>query len=169
MNQEKIYSRLIEIETKLAEYDKRFSKIYSELYEYKNKKIKTQIFYSGQIFDSYSLIIDIIKSAKHKILLIDNYADSSVLKMLAKKNKNVEVCLVTLPNTHISNLDILKFNSQYPIIKIVRTNKFHDRFILIDNSLLYHCGASLKDFGKKCFAINKISDNTFIEFISNIV
>lgn len=169
MNEEKIYSRLVELEAKLNDYDKRFSQLYTELQEYKNKEIRTQIFYSGQIFDSYSFIIDIIKSAKHKILLIDNYADSSVLKMLAKKNENVEVCLVTLPNAHISNLDILKFNGQYPTIRIVRTNKFHDRFILIDNSLLYHCGASLKDFGKKCFAINKISDSNFIEFVSNMV
>lgn len=169
MNEEKIYSRLVELEAKLNDYDKRFSQLYTELQEYKNKEIKTQIFYSGQIFDSYSLIIDIIKSAKQKILLIDNYADSSVLKMLAKKNENVEVNLITLPNAHISNLDILKFNNQYPTIKIVRTNKFHDRFILIDNSLLYHCGASLKDFGKKCFAINQISDSNFVEFVSNIV
>lgn len=130
------------------------------------KEFSQKIFFDGQIWDSYSLIIDIIKTAKNKILIIDNYIDDSILKMLTKKNKDVEVVILTSQNCDINKLDINKFNKQYPTLKIARSNKFHDRFIVIDNKELYHCGASLKDLGKKCFAINKMEDIKFIESMS---
>lgn len=114
------------------------------------------------------MIIDIIKTAKNKIVIIDNYIDDSILKMLSKKNKDVEVVLLTSQNCNVSKLDVNKFNKQYPTLKIARSNKFHDRFIVIDNKELYHCGASLKDLGKKCFAINKMEDIKFIENIVNL-
>ena len=113
------------------------------------------------------MIIDIIQKAKHKILIIDNYIDASILKMLSKKNRNVEVIILTLQNTSLNKLDINKFNKQYPTLKVAYTNKFHDRFIVIDNKELYHIGASLKDLGKKCFAISRIEDDEYIEKISN--
>ena len=90
-----------------------------------------------------------------------------MLKMLSKKNKDVEVVILTTQNSNIRKLDIQKFNKQYPVLKLAYTNKFHDRFIIIDNKELYHIGASLKDLGKKCFAISKIEDDEYIEKISN--
>ena len=87
--------------------------------------------------------------------------------MLSKKGKNVEVVLLTSNKTNISKLDIQKFNKQYPVLKVSTSNKFHDRFIIIDNKELYHCGASIKDLGKKCFGINKIKDECIIEKIIN--
>ena len=90
--------------------------------------------------------------------------------MLQKKNKNVEVVILTLQNCTITKLDIKKFNEQYPTLKIATTNKFHDRFIIIDNKDLYHCGASLKDLGKKCFAISKIDDDGILKRLNeNII
>ena len=91
----------------------------------------------------------------------------SILKMLSKKNKDVEVVILTSQNSNLNKLDINKFNKQYPILKVAYTNKFHDRFIVIDNKELYHVGASLKDLGKKCFAISKIEDDEYIDKISN--
>ncbi len=88
--------------------------------------------------------------------------------MLSKKNRNVEVAILTSQNCDISKLDINKFNKQYPTLKIARSNKFHDRFIIIDNKELYHIGASLKDLGKKCFAISKIEDREYIEKMSAV-
>ena len=82
--------------------------------------------------------------------------------MLSKKNKNVEVVILTSNKSNIQKLDIDKFNKEYPTLKIARTNKFHDRFVIIDNKELYHCGASIKDLGKKCFAINKMEDISII-------
>ena len=89
--------------------------------------------------------------------------------MLQKKNKNVEVIILTSQNCNLTKLDVKKFNEQYPTLKMVKTDKFHDRFIIIDNKELYHCGASLKDLGKKCFGINKIEEKDFIENINKII
>ena len=159
--------RMLEQNKILTEHEKKFEKVFDELQ--KNEKIgfKQSIFFDGQIFDAYSLIIDIIKKAKQSILIIDNYIDDSILKMLSKKNKDVEVVILTSQNSNIKKLDIQKFNKQYPVLKLTYTNKFHDRFIVIDNKELYHIGASLKDLGKKCFAISKIEDNEYIEKISD--
>ena len=87
--------------------------------------------------------------------------------MLIKKNKNVEVVIITSNKSNIENIDIKKFNKEYPVLKVAKTNKFHDRFIIIDNKELYHCGASIKDLGKKCFAINKIEDISIIDKLVN--
>ena len=87
--------------------------------------------------------------------------------MLTKKNKNVEVIIMTSNKSNIENIDVKKFNKEYPILKVAKTDKFHDRFIIIDNKELYHCGASIKDLGKKCFAINKIEDVSIIDKLVN--
>ena len=87
--------------------------------------------------------------------------------MLTKKKKDIEVVILTSNKSNIENLDIQKFNKEYPTLKIAKTNKFHDRFIVIDNKKMYHLGASIKDLGKKCFAISKIEDDEYIDKISN--
>ena len=160
-----IFERLTNIEYKLLEHDKKFNEVLNQLQVEEN--IKQKIFFEGQIYDAYSLIIDIIKKANKKILIIDNYIDDSVLKMLTKKNNNVEVVILTSDKSNIQQIDIQKFNKEYPILKVAKTNKFHDRFIIIDNEEMYHLGASIKDLGKKCFGINKIEDVEIIEKILN--
>ena len=159
-----IFERLTNVEYKLLEHDKKFDEIFDSLL--KKEEFKQKIFFGGQIYDAYSLVIDIIKRAKSKIIIIDNYIDDSTLKILVKKNKNVEVVILTSKKSNISKLDIQQFNKEYPILKVAKTDKFHDRFIIIDNKELYHCGASIKDLGKKCFGINKIDD---IEIINKFV
>ena len=156
-----VFERLTNVEYKLLEHDKKFDEVFNQLQHEEN--IKQKIFFEGQIYDAYSLIIDIIKKAKQKILIIDNYIGESVLKMLAKKNKMVEVIIITSNKSTIENIDIQKFNKEYPILKIAKTNKFHDRFIVIDNKEMYHLGASIKDLGNKCFGINKIEDMEIIK------
>ncbi len=167
-NNANIFNVSTKIENKFLEYDRKFDIVFDELQNKKETEFKQKIFFNGQIYDSYSLIIDIIKRAKSKILIIDNYIDDSILKMLSKKNQNVEVFILTSQNCNLNKLDILKFNKQYPTLKISYTNKFHDRFIVIDNKELYHLGASLKDLGKKCFAISKIEDVEYIEKFNKI-
>lgn len=160
-----LFERLTNAEYKLLEHDRKFDKIFDQL---QNKEcIKQKIFFEGQIYDAYSLIIDIIKNADKKILIIDNYIDDSILKMLTKKNKNVEVLLLTSDKSNIQKIDMQKFNKQYPTLKVAKTNKFHDRFIIIDNKEMYHLGASIKDLGKKCFGINKIEDMDIINKVIN--
>ena len=163
----KLFKRLTNVECKILEHDKKFDIVFNELQKDEKMEFKQKIFFDGQIYDAYSLIIDIIKKAKQKILIIDNYIDDSILKMLSKKNQKVEVVILTLQNSKLNKLDITKFNKQYPVLKLAYTNKFHDRFIVIDNKELYHVGASLKDLGKKCFAISKIEDKEYLKRISN--
>ena len=165
-----LFEKVITIENKMdkkfIEQDKKFDIIFDQLQLEEN--IKQRIFFDGQIYDAYSIIIDIIKKANNKILIIDNYIDDSILKMLTKKKNNVEVVILTSDKSNIDNLDIKKFNKEYPILKVAKTNKFHDRFIVIDNKEMYHLGASIKDLGKRCFAINRIEDIEIIEKMINL-
>ena len=156
-----VFERLTSIEYKLLDYDKKFDEVFNQFQSQDN--IKQRVFFEGQIYDAYSIIIDIIKKAKKKILIIDNYIDDSILKMLTKKKNNVEVIILTSDKSNIQNLDIKKFNKEYPVLKVKKTSKFYDRFIVIDDKEMYHLGASIKDLGNKCFAINKIEDIEIIE------
>ena len=156
-----IFKRLTTVEYKMLEYDENFDKLFNAL---EPKKIEKQrIFFNGEIYDSYSLIIDLISEAKNMIIIIDNYIDKSILDILIYKKDNVKIELITSSH-YLTKLDINKFNQQYPNLNIKYSNIFHDRFIIIDN-ILYHLGASLKDLGKKCFAINKIEDKEYLEKI----
>lgn len=167
LNNAQVFERLTNVEYKLLEHDKKFNEIFNEMQHEEN--VKQKIFFDGQIYDAYSILAKIIKKANNKILIIDNYIDDTILELLTKKDKNVEVTIITSNNSKILNLDVQKFNKEYPILKIIKSNKFHDRFIVIDDSELYHCGASLKDLGKKCFGINRIDDNEYIKKLNNLM
>ena len=122
------------------------------------KESNNHIFYEGQIYDAYSLLIDILSKAKKEIIIIDNYAGKKLFDII--RNINVKVKIYT---ENIDNISKEKYEKQYSNIEIINTNIFHDRFIIIDNRVLYHSGASFKDLGKKCFAITKIVDNNILE------
>ncbi len=115
------------------------------------------IFFEGQVFDAYLFVADLIKSAKESLVLIDNYVDESVLSLLSKRNKGVTATIYTSNLTKELKLDLKKHNVQYPTIDIKIFAKSHDRFLIIDNQIVYHIGASLKDLGKKWFAFSKIT------------
>ena len=113
------------------------------------------IFYDGQIFDAYVFVSDLVKSAKQRIILIDNYVDESVLLLLSKRAPGVSAEIRTGRMPEQLRLDIQKHNSQYTPVTIVRTQNIHDRFLIVDD-VVYHIGASLKDLGKKLFAFSKL-------------
>ena len=117
------------------------------------------IFFNGQIFDAYTFVCDLIRSAKKQIILFDNYIDESVLKMLDKHSDGVEVSILTKSISPQLQLDIDKHNSQYSPIKLEIFTNSHDRFLCIDDTV-YHIGASLKDLGKKWFAFSKMEIDT---------
>ena len=114
------------------------------------------VFYDGQIFDAYKFAIDLIRSAKVSLLLIDNYVDESVLLMLSKRNAGVKADIYTQAVSHQLQLDVQKHNSQYPPIGVHTYKKCHDRFLIIDGTEVWHIGASLKDLGKKMFAFSRL-------------
>ena len=122
------------------------------------KESNNHIFYEGQIYDAYSLLIDILSKAKKEIIIIDNYAGKKLFDII--RDINVKVKIYT---ENIDNISKEKYEKQYSNIEIINTNTFHDRFIIIDNRVLYHSGASFKDLGKKCFAITKIVDDNILK------
>ena len=126
--------------------------------EEKNKR--NSIFFEGQIYDAYSLLIDILNKSNKEIIIVDNYAGKELLDILKDMNKDI-----TIVSKNINNELINKYLSQYQNITFIHNNSFHDRFIIIDNKILYHCGSSFKDLGKKCFGINMIDDKFIINNI----
>ena len=117
--------------------------------------LKEGVFYDGQIFDAYAFASELIKSARQRIVLVDNYIDESVLLMLAKRNEGVTAEIVTRQTNGTLALDIDRHNRQYPPITIRESHRYHDRFLIVDDTV-YHIGASLKDLGKKLFAFSKM-------------
>ena len=122
------------------------------------KESNNHIFYEGQIYDSYSLLIDILSKARKEIIIIDNYAGRELFNIIKDIKVNIKVYTENIDNTAKE-----KYEKQYSNLSIFTTDIFHDRFIIIDNKVLYHSGASFKDLGKKCFAITKIDDTKIIK------
>jgi hypothetical protein len=120
------------------------------------------IFFDGQIFDAWQFVSRLIKDASESIVLIDNYVDESVLMLLSKRNPNVKVVIHTGNITKQLETDLKKHNQQYPRLELKYFSKSHDRFLIIDNKVIYHIGASLKDLGKKWFAFSKIDIDPYL-------
>ena len=139
----------------VLEHEERMKIIENTFSNFKGKN--NHIFFEGQIYDAYSIMLDIINTSKNSITIIDNYIDKNLLDILSKINKRI-----TLITNKYNNEDYNKYKEQYSNIDLIINNKIHDRFIIIDKQTLYHCGASFKDLGKKCFAISKIDDENIL-------
>ena len=142
-------------------------KLLQESFNKMSEKIKNNhLFYDGQIYDAYSLMLDIFNESNKSIIIIDNYIDKNILDILSKTNKDI----IIITNKY-NELDFNKYKQEYNNVKIKIKNKIHDRFIIIDNETLYHCGSSFKDLGNKCFAITKIEDKEILlrllEYLDN--
>jgi hypothetical protein len=162
-----LLQRMDGIERKQLETDKKFEQVFKAL-ESKNIIPNQGIFFEGQVFDAYELASKIIRSAKISIVLIDNYIDETTLTHLSKKAKAVKVLLLTKTMSNQLTLDVKKANEQYGNFEIREFASSHDRFIIIDNSDVYHLGASLKDLGKKWFAFSKMDKNSVSSIIKEI-
>lgn len=147
------------VNSRFLEHEQRLNRIDSKIDFFVRTSLPPMegIFYGGQLFDAYKFAIDLIRSAKKSILLIDNYVDESVLLMLSKRNAGVSADIYTQSISQQLQLDLQKHNSQYPSIDIHIYKKCHDRFLIIDRTDTYHIGASLKDLGKKMFAFSKLN------------
>ena len=151
-----ISSDLIEHSKMLINHENRLNVLENTFDNFKDKN--NHIFFEGQIYDAYSLMIKIFDKALSSIIIIDNYIDKNILDILSKTSRNV-----TLITNKYNNVDYEKYKEQYNNIAIVVNNSFHDRFIILDKKVLYHSGASFKDLGKKCFAITKIESKEILD------
>ena len=159
-NNMQLFNEIVLLKHHQIESDKRIDELFNLMDKYKIDDTQG-IFFQGQIFDAYAKFESFIAQAQKEIILIDNYVDLSILERFSKKKPNVNITIWTAQKTPLTLQDIQRFNSQYPTLIVNHTSKMHDRFLIIDNKILYHIGASLKDLGKKCFAF-EILDKTLI-------
>lgn len=155
-----IYERINQVELRQSEYQKKSEERFEQVFDYiaDHEEVKQKIFFDGQIYDAFSLLVKLVGSAKKSIVLVDNYVDVGTLNILAKKRDAVSVCIYTMKETRLTATDVKNFNKQYPELEVKYTGAFHDRFLIVDEDCTYHIGASLKDAGRKCFAINLLED-----------
>ena len=153
INKNNFEQRLSNVEQKIIDYDNKFNIIFDKMHPVKN----THIFFAGQIYDASSLMLDIINIASRSVIIIDNYIDKNLLDIVSQTKKQV-----TIITKYISEINRQKYNEEYNNLIIYKNKNFHDRFMIIDQKSLYHCGASFKDLGKKCFAINKVEDKEIL-------
>lgn len=162
-----LFERISNVELKQLEYQKQTDEKLEQIFEYisEHEEASQKVFFDGQIYDAFSLIVSLIQKAEKEITLIDGYVDVGTLNLLSKKNENVSVTIYTQKRTRLTKTDTENFNAQYPTLEVKYTKVFHDRFLILDRETAYHVGASLKDAGKKCFGINLIQDTGIIKDI----
>lgn len=162
-----MFARISSVELKQLEYQKSTDEKLERVFEYiaGRRETEQKVFFDGQIYDAFSLFADIVSKADRDIILIDNYIGIDTLNIIRKKKHGVNVTIYTLPKFLLSREDIMKFNSQYPTLTIKTTTKFHDRFLILDGTFAYHVGASLKDAGKKSFAVSLLQDEAMVKSI----
>lgn len=144
-------------------HENRLNLVEETLLSFNNEKDRNDIYFNGQIYDAYSKITDICNSAKESLIIVDNYADNKILDIV--KRLNINVLIITKPNQYLTNQDIIIYNEQYHNLKVKYTNNYHDRYFIIDEKVLYHCGASINRIGYKTFSINEINDEKYIRML----
>lgn len=159
-----LFDRISSVELKQLDYQRKTDARLEQIFECLDAREEPaqKLFFEGQIYDAFSFLTELIASAEKSILLIDGYVDLHTLNLLAKKREGVLVDVYTFPKTQLTAEDVQLFNAQYPRLKVHYTKAFHDRFLLLDNARLYHIGASLKDAGKKCFAVSLMEDEELL-------
>ena len=158
-----ISSNLIEqkyINNLVLTHDNDIKLLQQSFQKFEEKRKINEIYFNGQIYDAYSKIVDIMKKAKEEIIIIDSYADKTVLDMISKLN--TKAILITKENNKLSELDISKYNKQYHNLEIIYNNTFHDRYIILDSSTVYHLGTSINHAGSKTFSTNILTDEFII-------
>ena len=155
-----LFEKVSNIELKQLEYQKQTDEKFDKVFKYIDDHAESEqkIFFDGQIYDAFSLIVSLIQKAQKEIILIDGYVDVDTLNMLSKKQEGVNVKIYTYSSARLTKKDAEKFNEQYPSLTVERTQVFHDRFLILDRKAVYHIGASIKDAGNKCFGISEMQD-----------
>ena len=166
-----MFEQIRAVELRQLEYqrstDERFERVFDYMEAHESPKQK--LFFDGMVYDAFELLTSLVRKAMKSIVLIDGYVDDRTLNILAKKAKGVDAIIWTRPNTPLTQFDIDAFNAQYPMLTIEHTTTVHDRVLILDGTEGYLVGASLKDAGKKCFAITRIEDeNTVTDLLERL-
>ena len=165
-----MFERVSKVELRQLEYEKKTDEKLDKIFEYisDHEESTQKVFFDGQIYDAFSLISSLIQKAAKDIVLVDGYVDTGTLDLLSKKQSGVAVEIHTFKKgCKLTNAEITTFNGQYPSLSVHYITNFHDRFLILDHTTGYHIGASIKDAGKKCFAITLLEDQQTIQDILN--
>ena len=149
----------------VLEHDNSIKLLQQAFNKIEEKRKVNEIYFDGQIYDAYSKIQDIFKSTTKKLIIIDAYADNTILDII--KRLDIEVIIITKKDNLLTKQDIEKYNKQYHNLKVIFNNSFHDRYFLIDDETIYHCGTSINRIGYKTFSINLVSDKEVCEILLN--
>ena len=162
-----LFDQIRTVELHQMEYQKTTDELFERVFDYMetHEAPKQKVFFDGQVYDAFELLVSLVQRAKREIVLVDGYVDSSTLNILAKKADGVDVVVWTHPKARLTCQDTDTFNAQYPQLTVRHTTAFHDRFLILDRAEGYFVGASLKDAGKKCFAITRIEDRGIVSDI----
>ena len=161
-NKEFLPNRILLLEEKVDNNTKRINELFDK-FDYKDI-IKNYIFFEGEFYESYSLILDIFDKSSKEIIIIDNYAGKELLNILKNIDRNIIIV-----SKNINKILKQKYEKEYNNVIFINNNSFHDRFIILDKKILYSCGSSFKDLGKKCFYIGKIDDKAYLDKILSIL
>ena len=155
-----MFEQIRSVELGLLEYQKTSDERFERIFDYMetHEAPKQKVFFDGQVYDAFEFLVSLVQKAEKSIVLVDGYVDAGTLNILAKKADGVDVEIWTRPNARLTQLDVDAFNAQYPQLVVGHTTAFHDRFLILDDAEGYFVGASLKDAGKKGFAITRIED-----------
>ncbi|WP_165056341.1 MULTISPECIES: ORF6N domain-containing protein [unclassified Adlercreutzia] len=155
------------VELKLLEYQKTTDERFERVFDYMgtHEAPRQKVFFDGQVWDAFELLVSLVRRAERSIVLVDGYVDAGTLNVLAKKQDGVSVTVWTRPGTRLTQRDVETFNAQYPQLTVEHTTAFHDRFLVLDGAQGYLIGASLKDAGKKSFAVARIEDEESVRAI----
>ncbi len=151
-----INDMLLKHDKEISENNTKIELLQESFNKLSEKRKVNEIYFDGQIYDAYSKMLEIFKSATKQLIIIDSYADNTILDII--KRLDLEVIIITKSNNLLTKQDIMKYNKQYHNLSVVYNNSFHDRYFIIDESIVYHCGASINRIGYKTFSINIISD-----------
>lgn len=162
-----LFDRVRLVELRQLEYQKTTDERFERVFDYMeaHETPKQKVFFAGQVYDAFEFLVDLIEKAQREIVLVDNYVDIKTLNILSKKAENVSVRVMTRPDSRLTARDIDVFNEQYPTLKVGFIESFHDRFLVLDGEEGYLIGASLKDAGKKSFAVTQIADPEIVASI----
>lgn len=164
----RMFEQIRSIDHRLDSLERSTNERFERVFDYMeiHKTPSQKVFFEGQVYDAFELLVSLVQKAKHEIVLIDGYVDTGTLNILSKKELGVAVTVWTHPQTSLTERDVETFNAQYPTLEVRRTTSFHDRFLILDRAEGYLVGASLKDAGKKSFAIAKLEDSSFVGLIA---
>lgn len=156
-----MFEQIRAVELRQLEYQKTTDERFERVFDYMDahEAPRQKIFFDGQVYDAFELLVNLVQKAKREIVLVDGYVDVSTLNILAKKAEGVTVTVWTHPRTSLTQRDVDTFNAQYPQLEVHHTTSFHDRFLILDCAEVYLIGASLKDAGKKTFGIARLEDD----------